>query len=380
MCMNRAAIAVFVAATMLAWGDDLTITSFHSGGALVFDTVPSATVYRVQWAGSLSGPWTNFATAASRLDAIEQPLGGGSVTCSVPMFYRVIATVTSQPPSLPEGMVLVPAGTFALGNATNVFPESEGDADELPLHTIYVSDFCLDRFEVTLALWNSVQTWALTNGFTFENAGLGTATNHPVRVINWHDAVKWCNARSLKEALTPCYTVTGTIYRTSQRDDVICDWTASGYRLPTEAEWEKAARGGAPNLRFPWTDYTNRISHDKANYTGNSAAYPSYDLSDGPHPDYAAGKTSPVGSFAPNGYGLYDMAGNVMEWCWDWYSASYYTESAGSDPKGPDSGENRTVRGGSWATDASAARCASRWQNLPFGEGTDGGFRCARGR
>ena len=178
-----------------------------------------------------------------------------------------------------------------MGNATNVFPASEGYSDELPQHTVYVSAFYMDRYEVTKALWDEVKTWADTNGYAFENAGSGKATNHPVHTVNWYDVVKWCNARSEKEGLTPCYTTNGVTYKTGNDNNVVCNWSANGYRLPTEAEWEKAARGGVADTRFPWTDYTNKISHAKANYYGNSGSY-SYDLSSGYHPTYSNGRLS----------------------------------------------------------------------------------------
>ena len=130
--------------------------------------------------------------------------------------------------------------------------------------------------------------------------------------------VKWCNARSEKEGLAPCYhtdVARTAVYRTGRVDvtNDMVNWSANGYRLPTEAEWEKAARGGLVGRRFPWGD---QITHSLANYSSDSI-YP-YDTSPtrGYHPDYQAGGapyTSPVGNFAANGYGLYDMAGNVYE-------------------------------------------------------------------
>ncbi len=194
--------------------------------------------------------------------------------------------------------------------------------------------------------------------------------------------VKWCNARSQQSGLTPVYyTDAGLtqVYTNGEPATVYPNWALNGYRLPTEAEWEKAARGGLSGQRFPWG---NLIGESQANYVGSAGAY-GYDF--GPSGYNAIGlvgggtpATSPAGSFPANGYGLYDMAGNVEEWCWDWYGTPY---AGGSDPRGPAGPATyRVLRGGSWGFgDAYSARCAFRGTLSPNQLGLPFGFRCVRG-
>src|SRR5579859_3388695 len=256
-------------------------------------------------------------------------------------FYRVIA-FHSVPTTTPANMVLIPAGTFQMGDSFY-----EGAVYELPIHTVDVSGFYMDKYEVSKALWDRVKTWSATHGYSYDNQGSGKATNHPVQSINWYDMVKWCNARSEIVGRVPAYyTDSGLtqVYKTGQVAPYV-KWHA-GYRLPTEAEWEKAARGGATGHGFPWSD-ADTITHARANYYSDSSY--SYDVSPtrGYNPAFNDGVmpyTSPVGSFAANGYGLYDMAGNVWEWCWDW--AGNYASTPVTDPRGPDTGSTRVGKGG----------------------------------
>jgi formylglycine-generating enzyme required for sulfatase activity len=263
-------------------------------------------------------------------------------------------------PSVPSGMVYIPAGPFQMGDTFN-----EGNADELPVHSVYISAFFMDQFDVTRELWLNTYTWATANGYQFDNAGTFDGANYPVRIINWYDAVKWCNARSEQAGLTPCYYTDATqtnVYRGGDIDlsSSCVNWTNSGYRLPTEAEWEKAARGGLAGLRYPWG---NSISSTNANYLG------------------CVGSTTPVSSYAPNGYGLYDMAGNVWQLCWDWYDGNWYAnfQATMDDTRGPTSPSIRALRGGSWNNVAGDTRCAHRDDVVPLNASYDIGFRCVRG-
>ena len=202
-----------------------------------------------------------------------------------------------------------------------------------------------------------------------------------MQTIDWYDMVKWCNARSAEGGADAVLTTRirgwAVVYKTGQVAPYV-NWGANGYRLPTEAEWEKAARGGLSGQRFPWG---NTITESQANYY--SCYCYSYDLSNtGWNPAFNDGVypyTSPVGSFAANGYGLYDMAGNVFQWCWDWYSSTYYSSSPGSDPQGPISGSGRLLRGGIWDDNATGSRCASRYYYSPSYAYNCFGFRCVRG-
>jgi len=289
-----------------------------------------------------------------------------------------LVTVRDQTGTMvvPGGVVLIPAGEFEMGDAF-----SEGNSNELPVHTVYIDAFYMERYEVTKQLWDTVRAWGLSNDYTDLIAADGKAADHPVHSVNWFDCVKWSNARSQMEGRTPCYYMDSgltTIYKTGEIAPYV-NWDANGYRLPTEAEWEKAARGGASGYRFSWSD-TDTIQHARANYHSSSSY--AYDTSPtrGYHPDFNDGVdpyTSPVGYFSRNDYGLYDMSGNVWEWCNDWWSSAYYSSSPYSNPRGPTSGSYRVRRGGAWSGTADGCRSAYRHFNYPDSRDYYYGFRLA---
>jgi formylglycine-generating enzyme required for sulfatase activity len=311
------------------------ITALSPQGMITWSNATAGTTTgRVQKATTLLGPsnWVDY-VAFNVTGAVTQ--------------LRVLD------PNPPFNMAYIPAGSFSMGD------NLDGDLAAQPIHTVNVSAFYMDRFEVTKAQWDVVCTWATNHGYSFNNAGAGKTINHSVQTVYWYDVVKWCNARSQKEGRTPAYyTDAGltAVYKIGQAAPYV-NWN-TGYRLPTETEWEYAARGGLSGKRFPWGD---TIAHNQANYY--SAANYSYDVSStrGYHPSYQVGNypyTSPMGSLAANGYGLYDMTGNVWEWCWDWWGS--YGSGTQTDPHGPVTGSDRLLRGGGWSSDAWYCRTANR--------------------
>jgi sulfatase modifying factor 1 len=196
--------------------------------------------------------------------------------------------------------------------------------------------------------------------------------------VSWYDILVYCNKRSLKEGLIPCYSISGSTDptrwgsvptgSTSTWNAARCDFTASGYRLPTEAEWEYACRSGTTTA----TAFGNTLVSSQANFNGNY----SYNVST---KGVFLQKTAPVGSYAPNAWGLYDMHGNVWEWCWDWYGD--YSSSIQTDPQGAPSGTYRVVRGGSWGSDGSYLRSARRYSGgFPYFRVSEVSFRVVVGR
>lgn len=267
-----------------------------------------------------------------------------------------------------QAFVKFPRTSFTMGD-----PNGVGFVNETQ-HTVTVNKFFMATTETTYGDWKTVYTWAIANGYTFDRVGRSKGGKHPVHTVSWFDVVKWCNAKSEKMGRVPCYRVGSEVYKTGRKIPS-CNWQVNGFRLPTEAEWERASRAGLIGKNFPWD---NDITHAQANYYSDSRY--SYDTSPtrGYQPLAMVGAipyTCPVGTFPSYG-GLKDMAGNVDEWCWDRFGT--YPTASVVNPRGPKSGAYRVLRGGSWATYASFCRASYRNINLPASVSNTAGFRVAR--
>ena len=343
----------------------------------------------VQGSGGYKLEW-DLAPAA-RSNAWEEvsfgPVTGLTVSVAMPR------PSTARPD--PARWGLIPGGAFWMGNSyTNL-----NTPDERPVHAVDVRPLYMERREVSRSLWIEVRGWGATNGYTDISEGGALGEDHPIQNITWFDAVKWCNARSEKDGLVPVYCTDSartSVYRVGEADlsNACVRTDANGYRLPTEAEWEKAARGGLHDHFFPWASYggawSNHIGRSNGNYRASGDPFDTTNI-------VADVETTPVAYYSGaqvidgtvhtndmvNGYGLYDAAGNVYEWCWDRYDSGYYSTYASNawpaDVQGPNAGETRVLRGGSWNDAASGVRCANRFNNPATSFAASFGLRCCRG-
>ena len=254
----------------------------------------------------------------------------------------------------------IPAGTFMMGSPGT---EPNRDSDETQ-HSVTLSGFFMGKYEVTQEQYFAV----MGNNPSNFKSGAAAGENQgkrPVEQVRWYEAIVFCNKLSMMEGLTPAYSIGGNTNPSvwgavptspdDTWDDVVCNWNADGYRLPTESEWEYACRAGTI------TAYNTgaTISDTTGWYRANSNS-----------------RTHEVGKKPANAYGLHDMHGNVYEWCWDWYGI--LGNVAQTDPKGASPGSRRVLRGGSWNNVAVYLRSANRDYGNPSGRLDSIGFRVLR--
>jgi len=322
----------------------IVYTNSTSTVKIDWDAVPNTSIYYIY---NQSNPYGVF----TLVDSTESTTWNGNFTENK-KFFQVTAKEL-----LPE-MILVEGGTFTMGDHF-----SEGNSNELPLHSVTVSDYFIGTTEVTQDEWD--------NYMPADSYDHGSGANYPVYYVSWYEIIKFCNLRSMNEELTPCYSISGSTdpavwgsvpaSSPSSWDAAICNWSANGYRMPTEAEWEYAARGGiynADNYRYSGCLNEDDLT-DYAWYVVNSE-----------------GSSHPVGTKLPNQLGIFDMSGNEYEWCWDWFGS--YTSDAQDNPTGPATGTYRIFRGGHWGNNASSCRVAYRYSYYPYYGDYRIGFRLAR--
>jgi len=310
--------------------------------------------------------------------------GSSRPAASAPAKTAPAKTAPPAKPSASANMALINGGIFTMGSP----PNEAGRGKDENQHKVTLGSFYMSKYPVTLGEFRGFieatgyrtdaekegngqvwlgRRWGKNPSANWKNPGFGQEEKNPVVLVSWYDAIRYCNWLSEQEGLIPAYAISG--------NNVIWTRKATGYRLPTEAEWEYSCRAGT-TTRF-WSGDDESTLAGKANILDRSAAkkYPEWEIPDNHNDGYA--ETSPAGSFAANPWGLFDMHGNVKEWCWDWYDSSYEGGDQ-TDPTGRAAGSSRIVRGGGWSASSESQRSAYRDGCIPFWSANYIGFRVTR--